>query len=54
MVPAWVAAGGRYLQPIVGVAAATVLLGDRQSTGVAFMMGVLLALAGLPITLSRL
>ena len=51
VVPARVAAGVQYLQPIVGIAAAAILLGDRL--GGAFVMGALLVLAGLAITLSR-
>ena len=51
VMPARVAAAVQYLQPIFGIAAAAVLLGDRL--GAAFVMGSVLVLAGLGITLSR-
>lgn len=51
VVPARVAASVQYLQPLFGIAAAAVLLGDRL--GPAFILGALLVLAGLAITLSR-
>lgn len=51
VVPARVAASVQYLQPIFGIAAATVFLGDHL--GWAFVLGALLVPAGLAITLSR-
>lgn len=51
VVAARVAASVQYLQPLFGIAAAAVLLGDRL--GVAFVVGSLLVLTGLGITLSR-
>ncbi len=51
VVPARVAASVQYLQPIFGIAAAALFLGDRL--GWAFVLGALLVLAGLAITLSR-
>lgn len=51
VVPARVAAAIQYLQPIIGIAAAAALLGDRLGT--AFIAGSVLVLAGLAITLSR-
>lgn len=51
VVPARVAAGVQYLQPIFGIAAASILLGDHL--GVAFAFGSLLVLGGLAITMSR-
>ncbi len=51
VVPARVAAGVQYLQPIVGIVAAAILLGDRLGAG--FVIGSLLVLTGLAITLSR-
>lgn len=51
VVPARVAAAIQYLQPIIGIAAAAALLGDRLGT--AFLAGSVLVLAGLGITLSR-
>jgi len=50
VVPARVAASVQYLQPIFGIAAASVLLGDRL--GLAFALGSLLVLVGLAITMS--
>ena len=41
----------QYLQPIFGIAAGALLLGDHL--GLAFLVGSLLVLAGLSITLSR-
>lgn len=51
VVPARVAASVQYLQPIFGIAAAALFLGDHL--GWAFVLGSLLVLAGLAITLSR-
>ena len=51
VVPARVAASVQYLQPIFGITAAAVFLGDHL--GWAFVLGALLVLAGLAITLSR-
>jgi O-acetylserine/cysteine efflux transporter len=51
VVAARVAASVQYLQPLFGIAAAAVLLGDRL--GVAFVLGSLLVLAGLGTTLSK-
>jgi EamA-like transporter family. len=50
VVAARVAASVQYLQPLVGIAAAAVLFGDRL--GLAFAVGVLLVLAGLALTLA--
>ncbi|HXG29079.1 MAG TPA: EamA family transporter [Nevskiales bacterium] len=50
VVPARVAASVQYLQPIFGIAAASMLLGDHL--GVAFVLGALLVLGGLMITMS--
>lgn len=49
-VPARIAAGVQYLQPIVGIAAASVVLGDHP--GLAFVAGSLLVLLGLGVTVS--
>ena len=46
-VPARVAAGVQYLQPVVGIAAASVLFGDRL--GPMFAAGVVLVLGGLAL-----
>lgn len=50
VVAARVAASVQYLQPLVGIAAAAVLFGDRL--GLAFAAGVLLVLAGLALTMA--
>ncbi len=50
VVPARVAASVQYLQPIFGIVAASVLLGD--DLGLPFLIGSLLVLGGLAITMS--
>lgn len=49
VVPARVAASVQFLQPIIGITAASVLLGDQL--GLTFLLGALLVLAGLIGTL---
>ena len=49
-VPARIAAGIQYLQPVVGVAAAAAMFGDQL--GVLFALGVLLVLGGLALTVT--
>jgi drug/metabolite transporter (DMT)-like permease len=49
-VPARVAASVQYLQPIIGVAAAAVMFGDRL--GLLFAVGVVLVLCGLAMTMT--
>ena len=46
-VPARVAAGVQYLQPVVGIAAAAAVFGDRL--GPLFALGVVLILTGLAL-----
>ena len=50
-VPARVAAGVQYLQPVVGVAAAAFMFGD--ALGILFAAGVVLILGGLALTVAR-
>jgi drug/metabolite transporter (DMT)-like permease len=50
-VPARVAASVQYLQPVVGIAAASVMFGDRL--GLLFALGVVLVLCGLAMTMTR-
>ena len=50
-VPARIAAGIQYLQPVVGVAAAAVMFGDEL--GLFFVLGVLLVLGGLALTVTE-
>ncbi len=50
VVPARIAASVQYLQPVFGIAAAAIILGDYL--GLAFVFGSLLVLAGLIVTLS--
>lgn len=50
VVPARVAASVQYLQPIFGIAAASLMLGDHL--GLAFVLGALMVLAGLALTIS--
>ena len=47
MVPARIAASVQYLQPVVGIAAASFLFGDEL--GLMFMAGVILILSGLAL-----
>jgi drug/metabolite transporter (DMT)-like permease len=49
-VPARIAAGVQYLQPVVGIAAASVMFGDRL--GPLFIVGVMLILAGLALAVA--
>lgn len=49
-VPARIAAGIQYLQPVVGVAAASVMFGDNL--GLFFILGVALVLGGLALTVT--
>jgi drug/metabolite transporter (DMT)-like permease len=49
-VPARIAAGVQYLQPIIGIAAAAAMFGDRL--GSRFIAGVLLVLGGLVLTVA--
>jgi drug/metabolite transporter (DMT)-like permease len=49
-VPARIAAGVQYLQPVVGVAASSAMFGDRL--GVSFALGVLLVLGGLALSMT--
>ncbi|WP_082145080.1 EamA family transporter [Microvirga massiliensis] len=49
-VPAGIAASVQYLQPVVGVAASSVMFGDQM--GALFAVGVLLVLAGLALTMA--
>jgi O-acetylserine/cysteine efflux transporter len=48
-IPAVVAAGVQYLQPIIGVAAASAMFGDRL--GAPFVVGMFLVLGGLALTM---
>ncbi len=50
-VPARIAAGIQYLQPVVGVAAASAMFGDQL--GLLFVLGVLLVLGGLALTVTN-
>jgi O-acetylserine/cysteine efflux transporter len=50
IVPARIAASVQFLQPVFGVAAASVMFGDRL--GSAFVAGVVLVLAGLALTMT--
>lgn len=50
VVPARIAAGIQYLQPVVGVAAAAAMFGD--DLGLLFAIGVALVLAGLVLTMA--
>jgi len=49
-VPARVAASVQYLQPVVGIAAASMMFGDRL--GPLFALGVILILAGLALVVA--
>jgi drug/metabolite transporter (DMT)-like permease len=49
-VPARIASGVPYLQPVVGVAASAAMFGDRL--GVSFVLGVLLVLGGLALSMT--
>lgn len=49
IVPARVAASVQYLQPVVGIVAASVMFGDHL--GASFVLGVALVLAGLALTM---
>lgn len=51
VVPARVAASVQYLQPVVGIAAASLLFGDRL--GPMFAAGVVLILGGLALAVSN-
>ena len=51
MVPARVAASVQYLQPVVGIAAASAIFGDHL--GVLFFAGVILILGGLALAVSN-
>lgn len=51
VVPARIAASVQYLQPVVGIAAASFLFGDRL--GLMFAAGVLLILGGLALAVSN-
>jgi len=51
VVPARVAAGVQYLQPVFGIAAASFLFGDQL--GVMFAAGVILILGGLALAASN-
>lgn len=51
-VPARIAASVQYLQPVVGIAAASVMFGDKL--GATFAGGVLFILGGLVLTIFRL
>ncbi|OLL27211.1 EamA family transporter [Burkholderia sp. SRS-W-2-2016] len=50
IVPARVAASVQYLQPVVGVVAASAMFGDQL--GASFVVGVALVLAGLALTMA--
>ena len=50
VVPARIAASVQYLQPVVGIAAASIMFGD--SLGASFLAGVALVLAGLALTMA--
>ncbi|CAH1671288.1 Permease of the drug/metabolite transporter (DMT) superfamily [Hyphomicrobiales bacterium] len=50
-VPARIAAGIQYLQPVVGVATASAMFGDRL--GLLFVSGVVLVLGGLVLTVTN-
>ncbi|MFC6948062.1 DMT family transporter [Paraburkholderia dipogonis] len=50
VVPARVAASVQYLQPVVGVVAASAMFGDR--IGATFVLGVALVLAGLALSMT--
>ncbi|MDE2334189.1 MAG: DMT family transporter [Rhodospirillales bacterium] len=47
LVPARIAAGTQYIQPVIGVAASAMLFGDRLGTG--FYAGAALVLAGIAL-----
>ncbi|QRM31900.1 DMT family transporter [Microvirga sp. VF16] len=49
-VPAGIAAGVQYLQPVVGVAASSAMFGDQM--GALFAVGVVLVLGGLALTMT--
>jgi drug/metabolite transporter (DMT)-like permease len=49
-VPARIAAGIQYLQPVIGIAAASAMFGDRM--GSLFVIGVILILGGLALTMA--
>lgn len=49
-VPARIAASVQYLQPVIGIAASSVMFGDTM--GAAFVAGVVLILAGLAMTMA--
>jgi O-acetylserine/cysteine efflux transporter len=49
-VPARIAAGVQYLQPVIGIAASSLMFGDRM--GPLFVAGVLLILGGLALTMT--
>jgi len=50
IVPARIAASVQYLQPVVGIAAASAMFGDRLGTS--FVVGVFLVLGGLILTVT--
>lgn len=50
-IPVRIAAGTQYVQPVIGVAASALLLGDRLGTG--FYAGGLLVLAGIGLVAQR-
>jgi drug/metabolite transporter (DMT)-like permease len=47
-IPARIAAGTQYVQPVIGVLASSLLLGDRLRPG--FHAGAVLVLAGIALT----
>jgi drug/metabolite transporter (DMT)-like permease len=49
-VPAGIAASVQYLQPVVGIAASSVMFGDQM--GALFAVGVILVLGGLALTMA--
>jgi drug/metabolite transporter (DMT)-like permease len=49
-VPARIAASVQYLQPVIGIAAASAMLGERL--GALFAGGVILVLGGLALTVT--
>ncbi|WP_414475909.1 DMT family transporter [Microvirga sp. M2] len=49
-VPARIAAGVQYLQPVIGIAASSVMFGDQM--GALFVVGVVLILGGLALTMT--
>jgi drug/metabolite transporter (DMT)-like permease len=50
-VPASIAAGVQYLQPVIGVIASAAIFGDKP--GVLFALGVILVLCGLALSMMR-